>query len=71
MKLNINAEVDIEDLAADLLQEEASQVIRIIDAEQQDANFTFELAKYFIKEVMLFADETEWVEELKNILEEK
>ncbi len=71
MKLATHVEIDMEDFAIGLSYQEALGTIKIIDSEQQCANFTFEVAVYFVKEVMKFAEDTEWTNELKAILESK
>lgn len=52
MKINANVEIDIEELAESLPYKEASELIKAIDLGQCELNFTFEMAKWFISEVI-------------------
>ena len=66
MKLNITAELDIEDFAVSLEHNEALTVIKTIDKEQQSLEFTHECAVHFVKELLEF--EVEWLDDIKELL---
>lgn len=69
MKISNYVTFDVVDFAIGLDNTEASAIIKIVDQEQQCANFTFDMAEYFIREVMKYAEDTDWVNDLKLILE--
>lgn len=71
MKINTSITLDVEDFALSLSYDEASFVIKAVDAKQLDANFTFEMAEHFVREVLRFDSAGDWTEELKLILEGK
>lgn len=70
MKINVTAEMRTEVIAKNITYLEGIALVKHIDQYQQDGDFTFELAAWFIREVIKFDEDKTYVRALQNIFTE-
>lgn len=69
MLLTTFAEINPEYMVDRLNCDEAMELIKLIDQGQCDVDFTFEMAKWFIKDVLVYDDDGKYAQEFKEIIE--
>ena len=70
MKINVTSEMDTEVIAENISYLEAVALVKHVDRYQQDGDFTFDMAAWFIREVIKFDEDKTYVQALKNIFKE-
>ena len=70
MKIETTVTLCSKDIAQNVNYDDAMQLVKDIDAEQQDGVFTFELCKYLLKDVLQWAESSEdvWLTELQEMI---
>ena len=66
--IEVDAEVFAMDLANNMNYQEAINIIRIIDIQMADWDFTKQLAAFFMSEVLKEADDSDWCGDLLKFI---
>lgn len=67
MKIKTNAEIDLDDLAFSLDYDKAMNVIKAMDAGQENLEFTHEAAIWFVNELLSYGPE--WLEDIRKVID--
>lgn len=70
MMLTTIVEINPEDMVNRLSWNEAKDLIKAIDQSQCDVDFTFEMAEWFIKDVLYYDVDEQYANKFKKLIEE-